>query len=66
MLSRRVVTHLQVYKDSLHVLWTQDLPQWDHVILEERKTKKKKIGDFMVFLLLFLNSHRFPFYKQTV
>lgn len=53
MLSRRVVTHLQVYKDCLHVLWTQDLPQWDHVILEERKKKKKKIGDFMGFFVVF-------------
>lgn len=33
----RAAPHLQVDKDCLHFLWTQDLLQWDHVVLETRE-----------------------------
>lgn len=33
----RAAPHLQVDKDCLHFLWTQDLLQWDHVVLETKE-----------------------------
>lgn len=33
----RAAPHLQVDKDCLHFLWTQDLLQRDHVVLETRE-----------------------------
>lgn len=45
--------HLKVDEDGLHVLWTQDLLQRDHVILQN--IQEKQLCDWLQSSNLFLN-----------